>query len=261
MSGNSIAYQLGIVREGDEIRTNVEDAVILHITHSVFESGVMEKRFDKHITISEMKWKIQTHFGTDSCLMILQLKDRNGQMLYDNMDDDKMLGYYSPMDGQIVHAVDLDPNAKQKVRSWTDVSLVEKYEISEEDYNKRENTVRAQKLARMEKLRAEGKLPEQKVADPEAFADEAANMKPEDRCIVFPGDRKGTVRYVGKIPELKAGYWVGVEFDEPVGKNDGSVKGKRYFECRPNYGGFTTPDKVTVGDYPEDDILAELDEL
>eukprot|EP00755_Sulcionema_specki_P038278 Sspe_Gene.110566::Locus_91625_Transcript_1_1_Confidence_1.000_Length_412::g.110566::m.110566/K17262/TBCB, CKAP1, ALF1; tubulin-folding cofactor B len=123
MSGNAVAYQLGIVREGDEVRSGVEDSVIVHLTHSVHQTGVMEKRFDRHMTISEIKWKIQTHFGTDSCLMILQLKDRSGAVVIPNMDDDKMLGYYSPEDGFTLHAIDLDPNAKANVKSWTDTSL------------------------------------------------------------------------------------------------------------------------------------------
>ena len=255
---SAAAYALGICREGDKLQSMSDDQVILHLTHNVFQSGVMEKRFDKHIRISEMKWKVQTHFGSDSALMILQLKDLNGRIIADNMEDDKMLGFYSPMDGMSCHAIDLDPNAKQNVRSWTDVSLVEKYEMTDDDYDKRENTVRKQKLREAEKLRAEGKLPEKKEVDPERFAEEAEKIKVDDRCKVFPGDRLGTVKYVGKIPELQPGFWVGVVFDEPVGKNDGMAKTKRYFTCRPKYGGFATPDKVVVGDFPEEDLLAGL---
>ena len=49
------------------------------------------------------------------------------------------------------------------------------------------------------------------------------------------------------------GWWVGVKFDEPVGKNDGAVKGERYFTCPDGYGSFQRPENVTVGDYPDED--------
>ncbi len=61
-------------------------------------------------------------------------------------------------------------------------------------------------------------------------------------------------RYVGKVPELPLGHWVGVEYDEPVGKNDGAVKGRRYFQTRPGYGGMVRPANVSVGDFPPADI-------
>jgi len=30
-------------------------------------------------------------------------------------------------------------------------------------------------------------------------------------------------------------------YDQPVGKNDGSIDGQRYFTCEPNHGAFVNP--------------------
>ena len=57
------------------------------------------------------------------------------------------------------------------------------------------------------------------------------------------------------------GWWIGVQYDEPVGKNDGSVKGVTYFECTTGYGGMLRPNKVKVGDFPEIDEFASEDEI
>ena len=70
-------------------------------------------------------------------------------------------------------------------------------------------------------------------------------------------------RYVGTCEGLPAGHWVGIEFDEPVGKNDGCVKGKRFFTCAEGFGSLVRPNNVTVGDFPpEDDFgLSDGDEI
>ncbi|XP_072944338.1 uncharacterized protein CLIP-190 isoform X5 [Epargyreus clarus] len=67
-----------------------------------------------------------------------------------------------------------------------------------------------------------------------------------DRVIVSSsrGSKAGTLRYVG-VTEFASGVWAGVELDDPLGKNDGSVDGKRYFECAPRFGLFAPISKVS----------------
>eukprot|EP00951_Prasinocladus_malaysianus_P047272 scaffold649683_cov45-Prasinocladus_malaysianus.AAC.1 len=155
-----------------------------------------------------------------------------------------------------------------------DTSKVEKYTISDEDYNKRENTFRKYKE---EKLREDPTWsvqkemamrrgeeyvpPAPKVEDPEYMVEEASSISVGDRCQTYPGEKRGEVKFVGKIDGLPAGWWVGVQLDEPMGRNDGTVKGVRVFECPPKYGLFLRPDRVTTGAFPVIDEFASDDEI
>ncbi|KIY00373.1 uncharacterized protein Z520_04058 [Fonsecaea multimorphosa CBS 102226] len=49
--------------------------------------------------------------------------------------------------------------------------------------------------------------------------------------------KQGTVRYIGPI-HVASGEWLGLELADDTGKNDGSVKGERYFNCAPGHGIF-----------------------
>lgn len=40
--------------------------------------------------------------------------------------------------------------------------------------------------------------------------------------------------------------WVGIILDEPNGKNNGTVKGEKYFECEENHGTFVKPNTVQL---------------
>ena len=63
-----------------------------------------------------------------------------------------------------------------------------------------------------------------------------------DRVIVS-NTKHGYIQYLGTT-QFAAGEWAGVVLDEPLGKNDGSVKGIRYFQCEPKRGVFARPDKL-----------------
>lgn len=57
--------------------------------------------------------------------------------------------------------------------------------------------------------------------------------------------RNAIVRYLGN-PHFAAGDWVGVELEDASGKNDGAVKGQRYFDCLPSHGMFVKPTGIRI---------------
>lgn len=82
-------------------------------------------------------------------------------------------------------------------------------------------------------------------------------------------DKDGILRFVGGV-HFSSGVWCGVELFEATGKNDGSVRGVRYFQCPPCHGlmaplakviltnddGYDAPDDCGSGPYS---ILFGLD--
>ena len=67
---------------------------------------------------------------------------------------------------------------------------------------------------------------------------------PLGALVEVPAGR-GIVRFAGAT-SFSAGKWIGIELYEPNGKNDGSVQGVKYFNCRPNYGVFVRPSQVKL---------------
>eukprot|EP00439_Symbiodinium_sp_Y106_P073725 s689_g13.t4 len=57
------------------------------------------------------------------------------------------------------------------------------------------------------------------------------------------GQFTGTVKFVGTT-QFAAGPWIGVELDTPDGKNDGTIQGERYFDCKAGHGIFARPAAV-----------------
>lgn len=63
----------------------------------------------------------------------------------------------------------------------------------------------------------------------------------------------GTLRYVGPVGDSTT-MRAGIELDQPVGKNDGSARGQRYFQCAPQHGIFVVLEKVQLLQGADDDL-------
>lgn len=76
------------------------------------------------------------------------------------------------------------------------------------------------------------------------------NLSVGKRCLVLSKKikRPGVIKFIGEIDFLEKPnvIWVGVEFDEKLGQNDGSLNGKRFFHCEQGYGSIVKAENVEI---------------
>jgi tubulin-folding cofactor B len=215
-----------------------------------------------------LKTKLETITGIppDSQILYLQLSDGETKIPINPTDDKTTLlsAYNNHLRPYITLYV--DDSRPESERVIPD-SNAEHFTLSTEQYESRPDTVLAWK--RNQKL---GRFDPERETTLQSLADsvtkthtaqiEQRGIKVGMRCMVGEdSQRRGSVRFIGPIDDLPGGgLWIGIQYDEPVGKNDGSVAGKRYFDAGKNRGGFIRPERIVVGDFPEEDILDSEDE-
>lgn len=306
------------VKGGKERNMDMHGQILLDIKHNLLSANYTEIPFFLDGTVLDMKEKIYTMTGSSCACMVLTLNNVR-------LADDRTLRSYNPKARALLYVQDTDPFSLARGGGLEDVSKVKKYVMSDEDYARRKNTVRA--FIEQKKKEDPTWVPprfqsnETPIpADGRTLEEVLAEIKVGDRCEVFPGARRGEVKFVGYVKEIPAAasvavpakavtnqieakveketeaketeatvteaketekemekeveaekeeaevkrtvpqVWIGVCFDDPVGKNDGSIKGKRYFQAQTGYGAFVKPAMVTVGEFPEEDPFATSDD-
>ncbi|KAF9466210.1 tubulin-folding cofactor B [Collybia nuda] len=207
-----------------------------------------ERRLELHTTVQKLKGNLELITGIPVANQIVSLlnSENDTQVIAVLNEDERPLGFYGLRDWHVLKVEDANP-AVSFTGQLTDVSQVEKFELTGKEYEERRDTVLAYKQRnKMGRFAPKDDAP---VAAPPL----PVNISVGSRCEVEslePGlSKRGVVRFVGET-KFGKGIWVGVEYDEPFGKNNGSVQGEQYFSCRANYGVFVNPNKVKVGDYP-----------
>ncbi|OJJ06408.1 hypothetical protein ASPVEDRAFT_32709 [Aspergillus versicolor CBS 583.65] len=243
-----------------------------------------ERRITPTWTLQQVKSKLETMTGVPPSSQRLRLKTP-GQPDQWVEGDDSIIGNWGLARGSEIEVHDTRPQAARV--NFTDLSSVEKYVLPSETYESLPNSVLAwkknQKLGRFDPdaLSPVDAMIEQTKKDKDEV--EKRDISVSKRAIILPSTpphvRRGTVRFVGPVPVIPhpgvdmgkvdpstpLPIWVGIELDEPTGKNDGSVNGKRYFTCPNKTGVFVKPEKVEVGDFPplgfDDDLDGDMEEI
>ena len=130
--------------------------------------------------------------------------------------------------------------------------------MTDQDYGKLDNTVRQYKKMLKKNNPELFKKREDGVDNSKEMLDESLEgIQIGNRVQILEKEVRGEVRYLGKVPDLGLGVFIGVALDEPFGNVDGSLNGVKYFDCYPRYGLFLRKTQIEVGDFPE----LEMDEF
>ncbi|KAK2624352.1 hypothetical protein QTJ16_006302 [Diplocarpon rosae] len=231
------------------------------------ENSSSERRITPSWTLGQLKAKLESVTGIppSSQKLSLRLGGRQPVPLEAVDEENTQLGNFPLAPYAEIHVADVRPPGIRP--NYTDASTVAKYEMPPDEYEQKTDSVLAWKKAN--KLgRFDPSAPSLEQAKLQAIDAEIKNRAIEvgQRCRVGADDsRRGEVMYVGEVEEISGslGKWIGVKLDEPAGKNDGSLKGKRYWgkEGDPKSGVFVRPERVETGTFPVIDDLEDMDEI
>lgn len=233
----------------------------------ISENSVSERRITPSWSITQLKRKLEPVTGIPPSSQRISLKTASRETIpVEAADEDTTLLTSFPLSAYVeLHIIDTRP-ASARV-NLNDTSGVDKYVMPAEEYERKSDSVLAWKKA--EKLgRFNPDAPSLEKAKIDAFDSEIKSRGIEvgGRCRVGGDDsRRGEIKYVGEVKEIPGsiGAWIGVQLDEPVGKNDGSIGGTRYWgtESALKHGVFVRPERVEAGNWPVLDDLEDMEEI
>jgi len=242
---------------------------IVEVTVTTTTSGFQSfQKLNRSLSILDLKCKFEMVTGIPAANQKLSLYDSKDKLICNLSNNDQILENIYIDDNFRIH-VDSEMGVGGIV-DFNDTTNVQKYELDEEDYDKKRGTVRdfkrRNKLGRFN-VEESAKLEQEKLQKEQEYntLQQAAlkKLKLESRCkVTIPKSAKrlGIIKYLGKL-HFSPLLWAGIEYDDPVGKNDGEVKGKRYFTCKQKFGGFVKVENVECGDFPPEDDFDDLDDI
>jgi len=238
-------------------------------------------RLDRSQTVQALKDRFLMVCGINPGSQVIDVFN-TGDKLVCRLDDlSRIVGSYEIENQYRLHVTNNDPSGAAAgfagITDFTNTDGVEKFEISDAEYDKKRDSVRAIMKARKEgKYDLEGQKRKNELAEAKAAQEKRIQEAALEKCTVGSRckvaatknapERKGVLRFTGTT-DFSAGIWGGVELDEPYGKNDGSCQGKQYFKCEKSgskYGVFVKIQNVECGDFGAESDgldLSDLDEL
>lgn len=222
--------------------------VLVNVT-SEFTAG--EKRINLDLTVDNLKNRLELVTGIPPNCQNLRVYSEAGELI--PVPEHATLNEIGLSNGWRIHVLDTRPREERLDLSGDGVR---KYELSADDYAKRPDSVLAWK--KKNHLGRFGDSASRTTSDSfQPDVEAAADIKVGSLCDVRLKSgtmSRGTVAYVGAVPDLPSGTWVGIKLDQPDGKNNGTVLGHKLFEAPEMHGICVRPLQVTIIDSDDEEL-------
>ncbi|KAI1175738.1 CAP Gly-rich domain-containing protein [Nemania sp. FL0916] len=231
------------------------------------ENSSSERRITPSWSISQLKSKLEPVTGIPPSCQRLRLKiSANETIAIEAGNEDiELLSNFSLAPYAELQVIDTRPAGARL--NFNDTSGVEKYVMPVDEYERKTDSVLAWKKAeQLGRFNPNAPTLEKAKIDVNEHEINSRGIAVGRRCRVGGDDnRRGEIKFVGEVKEIPGtlGAWIGIHLDEPVGKNDGSIGGTRYWgaESPLKHGVFVRPERVEVGDWPALDDLEDMEEI
>uniref|UniRef100_A0A914Y6E6 CAP-Gly domain-containing protein n=1 Tax=Panagrolaimus superbus TaxID=310955 RepID=A0A914Y6E6_9BILA len=200
---------------------------------------VYEKKFVESQTLLEFKQKLELITGVLANEMKLQLHDAEDKFIKALENDNGTLADAGVKDDMVIVVQNIHGNIPVPQDD------VPHYVMSDDKYDQREDSLRKWKEGIISTVQ-----PQQEKLESHIVVGNRVIVKMPNKSE----EKHGKIEFVGETLFKPDCIWVGVSYDEAVGKNDGSVDGHRYFTTKPNHGAFIRPVNV----FPEPDEVNEI---
>lgn len=211
------------------------------------------KDWDADITLEQLCKKLEPLTGVSPSDMKLTLEFEDGKpsRTFESPFPNPELYPFELVDHGIRIVVeDLNENSVASQLQATD-EADSSFQLSEEAYAERKDSVLKWKMQN-NWGRFDPEMKRRQENDCKFQEEKASHLELGQRCRVSSDgqpERRGLLRYLGRVPDISdQEIWCGVEFDEAVGKNDGTFRDEVYFgPVEPKHGGFVKPSCVETG--------------
>ncbi|KAI3389456.1 hypothetical protein SNEBB_011473 [Seison nebaliae] len=211
--------------------------------------------FERTLTVGELKVKLEKITKIPIDHMRIDLYNSSKNFLETLHNETNKLTSYPINNTCTLRVVDASKDVTDKPHKVITDSCYSQLKNTIRDYKKQHKLGRFAGESKKKFFDADGKPIKRSQYETAIAKELKEKFEVGTKCevnVVGKEKRSGRIAFIDHVLFNTKYPFVGVEYDEPIGANDGSVQGIHYFHCSPNHGSFVPPSCIEISERDRD---------